>query len=111
MCRRTPGVDICVHDASSATPMSSILLATGVPPTVGVMAIAITFSVHSGSSLAKGSQSGFQLPLACFRVGAFFALEKPAMIADLLLFCMVTLPELGVRGSVQVRRPRHSSNQ
>src|SRR5215472_13073690 len=48
-------------------PMSSIVLASSVPATMGAMAIAITFSVQSGSSLAKGSQSGFQLPLARLR--------------------------------------------
>ena len=52
-------------------PMSSIVFASSAPATAGAIAIAITFSVQAGSSLAKGSQSGFQLPLAflCGRAG------------------------------------------
>ena len=67
MCRRTPGAYMCVHEASSAMPISSIVFASSAPATAGAIAIAITFSVQAGSSLAKGSQSGFQLPLAFLR--------------------------------------------
>src|SRR4029450_3960838 len=70
MWRRTPGAYMCVHDASSAMPMSSTVFASSAPATRGAMAIARTFSVHAGSSLANGSQSGFQLPLARLRAGA-----------------------------------------
>ena len=50
--------------------MSSIVFASSAPATAGAIAIAITFSVHAGSSLANGSQSGFQLPVAALARGA-----------------------------------------
>ena len=52
------------------------------------MAIAITFSVHAGSSLAKGSQSGFQLPVDFLRTGTCFAppVDLPAFEEPLFAF-------------------------
>src|SRR6478672_8117706 len=67
MCRRTPGAYMCVHDTSTAMPISSIVFASSAPATAGVIAIAITLSVHAGSSFANGSQSGFQLPVTGLR--------------------------------------------
>ena len=67
MWRRTPGAYMCVHETSSAMPISSIVFASSAPATAGAIAIAITFSVHAGSSLANGSQSGFQLPVTGLR--------------------------------------------
>ena len=68
MCRRTPGAYRCVTEASSAMPMSSIVFLSSAPAAAGAIASPIAFSVHAGSSLANGSQSGFQLPLAMRRV-------------------------------------------
>src|SRR6185369_3487524 len=64
MWRRTPGAYMWVQDASSAMPTSSIVFASSAPATAGAIAIAIALSVHAGSSFAKGSHAGFQLPLA-----------------------------------------------
>ena len=100
MCRRTPGAYMCVHEASRAMPMSSIVFASSAPATAGVIAIAIAFSVQAGSSLAKGSQSGFQLPVAFLR-GWTFASGRTNFSYPLRSCSVVALGGLGIQAVLE----------
>src|SRR6476646_4888709 len=81
-------------------PISSIVFLSSTPETAGAMASAITFSVHFGSRLANGSQSGFQLPVAflrCIARRALRAVEAVGTVVSSLMSCRLRSQSIVVR--------------